>query len=239
MAENILYLWGPVDGLDSSSPFSLKVLYALRAKGVPHRKKYVGKNLPSWITRGRCPAIELEGKQIQDSTPILHAIDEASSEGPRLYPQEPALRAETMLLEDWADESLALFAVWYRWSEDKYWGKFLPQLFRGKPPIPVRLAFNLIFRKRVVRALKDQGLGDLPEQERQQKYADALWMLNERLRTRPFFVWLEPTAADFAIFPHLQTAMAGGITELSEKIEAQPRVMEWIKKMESLTAKRD
>src|SRR4051812_30317552 len=100
-----LFMWPEADGLPSSSPYCLKILYALRYKGVAHDVTY---GLPSWSTTGKLPAAELGEQKLEDSSVILRALEDFERDvSPRLYPADAGQRAEALLLEDWADDSFS------------------------------------------------------------------------------------------------------------------------------------
>lgn len=106
-----LYDWAP-------SPFCHKVRAALAHKGIAYRKLPALSHLGALRRRGtgKVPALELDGRFLVDSTDIVHAL-EAHTEAPRLLPEAPRDRALCHALEDWADESLYFFGLYYHWHE--------------------------------------------------------------------------------------------------------------------------
>lgn len=94
------------------SHYSEKVRWALRFKGIEHRRRagLPGGHIPValWLTRGRhatFPVIEIDGRAIGDSTPIIAALEEAFP-SPPLYPADPDERRRALELEDYFDEEL-------------------------------------------------------------------------------------------------------------------------------------
>ena len=94
MAAIVLYDWGP-------SPFCMKVRAVLAHKGLPYTK---------------VPALDVDGEFLVDSTDIAHELE-------RRFPTTPILpaaareRALCHALEDWSDESLYFFGLYYHWHE--------------------------------------------------------------------------------------------------------------------------
>jgi len=94
------------------SHYSEKVRWALEHKGVDHvrRSTLPGMHIPVALvlTRGdqpTLPVLQLEGRNIGDSTAIIAALEAAYPEPP-LYPVDAEERARALELEDWFDENL-------------------------------------------------------------------------------------------------------------------------------------
>jgi glutathione S-transferase len=91
-------------------PFShncIKVRLALERKGIPHTVENippVDRESPRRASgQGLVPVLVDAGRAVFDSTAILLHLEERFPE-PALLPRDPALRAECLVLEDWADE---------------------------------------------------------------------------------------------------------------------------------------
>jgi glutathione S-transferase len=97
----------------SVSHYSEKARWALDHKRVPHRRRAIlipGTHIPASIlmTRGDShtfPVLQLDGRNIGDSTAIIAALEERFPE-PALYPADPELRRRALELEDFFDEEL-------------------------------------------------------------------------------------------------------------------------------------
>jgi glutathione S-transferase len=229
----LLYMWGPTDGLPSASPFCLKSLYALRFKKIPHRVKYVGARMPLWVRKGLLPVSEIGESRIEDSSDILRAIDELPSPvSRRLFPTDPVKRAEVLLLEDWADEALSAFSIYYRWVNDDNFHKFANQAF-ARAPLAMRKVMAPLIRSQAIKRIKSRSVGLNSEEERRAQFEESLEILETRLSRNPFLTGAEPNAADFSVFPHLQVPRAAQMPELAPLIEARPGIMTWMKTMET------
>ena len=94
------------------SHYSEKVRWALEHKGIDHRRRSIlpGSHIPIALalTRGAqptLPVLQLEGRNIGDSTEIIAAL-EATFPEPPLYPVDAEERARAIELEEWFDENL-------------------------------------------------------------------------------------------------------------------------------------
>lgn len=105
------------------SPFCDKVRRAMHLKGLgwetvevpvvpPGRFKHISPT-------GKFPAVDFGGTVVVDSTNIITHLDELVPE-PRLIPADPKQRADALILEDWADESLYFFDITMRnWPQNR------------------------------------------------------------------------------------------------------------------------
>jgi glutathione S-transferase len=95
------------------SHYSEKARWALDHKQVPHRRRAVsipGMHIPASLlmTRGASntfPVLQIDGRNLGDSTEIIAALEERFPERP-LYPADPELRRRALELEDFFDEEL-------------------------------------------------------------------------------------------------------------------------------------
>src|SRR5258705_12191098 len=90
-------------------PFShncIKVRVALGLKRVAYETQDIAPMDRSAVVsasgQGLVPVLVVDGRAIADSTRILLYLDERYPDPP-LVPKDPAVRAECLLLEDWAD----------------------------------------------------------------------------------------------------------------------------------------
>ncbi|MFN7098385.1 MAG: glutathione S-transferase family protein, partial [Gammaproteobacteria bacterium] len=201
MTKIVIYSWPGVEGIASMSPFSLKPILAARAKGLVFDTEYV-RRIPGWVTTGKLPAAVLDNNPVMDSTNIMKALDLLPSDKPALYPTDPALKADVILLEDWADESLFWYMVSFRFHNEANFTMFSQQAF-GKLGWPWRALIPRVMRKTALSRLKAQGLGCLSERDRELNFKDLCQALDQRLNGRSYFVGSHLTAADIAVYVKL------------------------------------
>ena len=229
-----LHIWPPADQLPSSSPYCVKVVKALEYKRLSHEVQVAKMGAPKWARRRLLPVAEFAGRKIEDSTFILKALDDVYPNTPRLYPLDPVLRADTLVLEEWADEWFALYVPFYRWTLNHNFKTFAAQAFDAIPLAARKLVVPLI-RRGFVKTLRERWIGLDTEAERLAHFKDAISILEARLSKNAFLVLAQPTAADFAVYPILKMILNGKIAELSKFVEASIPVMGWLQRIETAT----
>jgi len=189
-----LYDWAP-------SPFCHKVRAALEFKRIAYRTLPALSHVRSIRRRGgvgKVPAIELDGRFVVDSTDILLAL-EARSPEPSLVPLDTRAAALCHALEDWADESLYFFGLYYHWHEPQ--GRAQVAAYFARTWFG-RVAF-LPYLLRIERQLRGHGmLRKTPEHVRRdlERNLDAIEGL---LAERTYLVDDAPRLCDLAVMAQL------------------------------------
>ena len=93
------------------SHYNEKVRWALDHKGIPHVRKAPQPGLHPAKARqlggnATLPILQMDGRVVADSTDIVAALEERKP-SPPLYPADPDLRSQALVLEDFFDEELA------------------------------------------------------------------------------------------------------------------------------------
>lgn len=233
MALVKLYAYPRVFGVASASPYSLKVIYALRYLEIPFEVETVGPRKPGFVSRKRVPAAHINGELVEDSTNILKAIDKLHPGPSRLYPEAPALLADTTLLEDWSDESLTMYLGYYRFMKDENFRRFMERALSKVPPL-MRGFVAKSFRRRFQKRFALHAISVLPEEERRERFAEHMHMLALKLEPRDFLCGPRPTAADFAVYGTLDNIISGRIPELCPLILREKPLQAWLERMEGL-----
>ncbi len=107
-----LYDFGP-------SPYCLKVRAIFDYKGLPYRR--IDIRGAGWLAlkrrspTGMVPGLAVDGRFLTDSTRIAHLLEERHPD-PAILSDDPVERARCHVLEDWADESLYWYGLYYRWQ---------------------------------------------------------------------------------------------------------------------------
>ena len=230
MTQVEIFVWPKCDGLESSSGFCLKAIYACRVKKIPFTIRDVSFSaFPKWISRGKLPAAIVHGKKIQDSTHILSMI--ASEFGPgSLFPSDQQAKLECKVWEDWADEVLRWFVVYYRWANDEGWAHFFAEGF-GKAPFPAKFYIKKVLRKQVIKSCFEFGIAHETEEKRRQMFDDYLQLFDLRLAKSSFFFGDNITAADIAIFAHLKIILNGNYGKFAPRIAEHKSLSQWTDRM--------
>ena len=110
MTRIILHQW-------EVSPFCRKVRKTLQYKQLDYTAQNYNGLLSLKVSRlskvGKLPVLEYEGEWVQDSSDIAEFLERHYAQ-PAMFPSDPQKRAQALLWEDWADESLYWYEVYFR-----------------------------------------------------------------------------------------------------------------------------
>jgi glutathione S-transferase len=189
-----LYDWAP-------SPFCLKVRALLDHKNIAYDRRPALSAMRQVRRRGgigKVPALEIDGAFIVDSTNIAHELERRFPMPPTL-PPDPRDRALCHALEDWCDESLYFYGLYYHWQHAagrRQTGAYFARSLTG------RLAFHLL-QPRMLRQIRGQGLGRKAEQQVREDLDRQLEAIEGLLGTSPFLLGDAPYLCDFALMSQL------------------------------------
>jgi len=219
------------------SPYSVKVRSAFRYKGVPHE----------WIVRSaarmaefqklaKLPLIPLivspEGEVMQDSTPILEALDARFPE-PALQPDDPTLAFLSALLEEYGDEWGNKPMFHYRWTYAADRASAAERIARATFPEAGEEQIEGAARTIEARMAPRLALvGSSPEtlSTIEASFARQVALLEPHLATRPYLFGARPALADFGVFAQLYECATDPTPGALLRARA-PRVCAWIDRM--------
>ena len=219
------------------SPYSVKVRSYFRYKGIAH----------DWIVRGpasqaeyakhaKLPLIPLvvtpDGGALQDSTPILEALEEKLPE-PSIHPAEPVAAFVSALLEEWGDEWGNKWMFHLRWArpadQDSAAERIARDVTGGAGGDALARAAAAV-KERMVPRVWFVGSNALTAPQIEQSYLDALALLDAHLASRPYLLGARPGFADFGVWAQLYECWtdptAGGWLR-----ERAPRVAKYVERM--------
>ena len=224
MDKITFYQWPAITGLDSASPFCMKIHWALRYKRLPYDPVTMADRAAvlALNPRAKLPAIKFGDTIVADSTDIMRIIEERNPE-PRLFPADPALRARAIVLEDWGDESLYWHLVYERWQIEDQYDQYAAELFPGVPRQVQRQ-----YREVVVQALHGQGFGRMTVEQHRAKLSEALDALDAMLVNSEFLCGKELSVADIGV-----GAQVGGLDlpltpAAAAEVRKHANVMRWL-----------
>lgn len=237
MAEVVLFQFPAADGVESGSPFCVKVHRALGYKKLAYTPRNVGS--PAEMKRinpraRKVPVIQWDGELVADSSRILRLVDARVPE-PQLDSPLPAVQARNRLIEDWADESLYWFSVYMRWQIDGNFETFVSTFFRETMPLPMRWFMPGVIRRGVGRQLFGQGLGRLALPDVLEQFDEHLEMLVRLLGDGPFLLGDRLLAADVSVFGPLRVMAGPGLPQTRERILACPAIAAWLGRVDAAT----
>jgi glutathione S-transferase len=219
------------------SPYSVKVRSYCRYKRIPHQ----------WIVRSadkqaefqkyaKLPLVPLvvtpEGRGLQDSTPILEALEERFPE-PSIHPADPTLRFLSALLEEFGDEWGNKLMFHYRWARevDQRSGaaRLVHEAIPGADPETLAKAAE-VMRERMVGRVWFVGSSAETAPQIEDSYRDTLDLLEAHLGHRPYLFGSRPVFADFGLWGQIYQASTdptpGAILR-----ERAPSVLAWVGRM--------
>ena len=213
------------------SPFSVKIRSYFRFKGLPHE----------WIERrdaqelfsqhAKLPLIPLlikpDGTSMQDSTPIIEAMEREAPE-PSVYHPDPALNFIAALIEEFGDE-------WgNKWMFHLRWHRTIDQVAVSKRFAETQGADDIEavasqIRERMVPRVWFVGSNEVTGPQIEKSFRDTLALLDTHLGEHDFVMGGHPTFADFGLWGQIYNAgrdPTGGAI-----LEQHPAVARWVTTM--------
>lgn len=216
------------------SPFADKVRRAMRLKqlewdtveipiSAPGKYKHVSPT-------GKFPAMDFGGTVVVDSTDIIRHLDEIAP-SPRLIPLDAKHRADALILEDWADESLYFYDMTMRnWPQNRQW--FIDDLLHAETGLKRRLIARLIpgpLRK----VTATQGLGRKSERQVTADLGRHYESLAARLEGNDWLAGPAISIADLAV--RAMVFVLDRTIEGKALHDAQPTLKAWSARVDAAT----
>ena len=213
-----------------------KVRMGLAFKGVDYELVNVSSPMEAkrYNPRGRVPALILGDEVLVDSTDILTELD-ARFEGPRLTPESPVERAQAKILEDWADEVLYFYAVYFRWICPEGFAR-IKELVLAKLPIPMRWLAPGIAQRETRKRVDGQGVGVKPKEVVLRETAECLDALDTMLEGRQWLVGDTYSRADLSVGALVDQMNMPELTpEMAALVPARPNLTSWLQRVLEVT----
>jgi glutathione S-transferase len=218
------------------SPYSVKVRAYLRYKSLPHQWLSRVQAADLFAQHARLPLIPLvitpEGRGIQDSTPIILALEETHPE-PSIHPTDPVARFVSFLLEEFGDEWGNKWMFHLRWAREADQQSTGQRIARTMMPglgdeQYAGMATQIIGR--MVGRVWFVGSNEVTAPQIEQSFRDGIAQLERHLESRPYLLGARPAFADFGLWGQVYNAWtdptAGSIVEAEG-----PAVKRWIDRM--------
>lgn len=221
---------------NTTSPFCDKIRRVLHYKQRPYETREVP--IHESLVRvggvspvGKVPVIEHEGEVVADSTDIAEYLERVFPDPP-LFPRAPKARALCHFLEDWADESLYYFEVWFRFGIPHNAPEWSNKASASEPPLLRRATERALptFMRNLLRA---QGLGRKDPEAVLKEFSRQIEMLDAWL-TDSWLVDDQLTIADIAVY--VQLACALDVGEGAAVLAERPAVLAWMERVNAATA---
>ena len=219
------------------SPYSVKVRSYFRYKAIPHQ--WVLRNAASqteFEKYAKMPIIPLvvtpEGAGIQDSTPIIDAMEKLFPE-PSIHPDDAIARFVSALIEEFGDEWGNKWMFHYRWARDVDQISSAGRIARMRGPAAdeeKHEAFAGQVRARMVDRVWFVGSNEVTAPQIEAGFIGMLELLDAHLATRPYLFGGRPAYGDFGLWGQIYEmwtdptagAIIGG---------GAPHVLDWVHRM--------
>jgi glutathione S-transferase len=219
------------------SPYSVKIRSYFRYKAIPHQ--WILRNAASqaeYDKHARMPIIPLvitpEGTGIQDSTPIIDAMEKLYPQ-PSIHPDDAVMRFISALVEEFGDEWGNKWMFHYRWAREVDQRCSAGRIARMRSPKasePELEAFASQVRTRMVDRVWFVGSNAVTAPQIEAGFVGMLTLLDTHLATRPYLFGGRPALGDFGLwgqFYELWTdPTAGALIEGNA-----PHVLDWVHRM--------
>ncbi|NGY06786.1 glutathione S-transferase family protein [Solimonas terrae] len=217
------------------SPFCDKVRRTLHYKGLAYSTREVKLIELSFLKRlaptGKVPILDYGSERLWDSTDICLAL-EARHPAPALLPEDPRDRADALLLEDWADETLYFFEMTMRfvWPDDQ--GRWSRELARFDIPVVRSLAPMLVPRltKTIV---GHQGTGRKTREQILLELDRLFGALALRISKTGFCVGSALSLADISVASQIHCIQ--GSSQGARSVDAHPELADWKRRIDAAT----
>ena len=210
------------------SPFCGKVRRILEHKGLGYEVvNYNGmraRKASGLSSAGKLPVLDYEGERIQDSSDIAAFLERKHPAKP-IYPTDPVTRATAAIWEDWADESLYWFEVYFRFMIDEARAKSVALLAEGRPGFE-RALMGGVIKRMYKKKLAAQGLGRMPREKIEEKFLAHVDTLDTLLGSAKWLAGSERSIADIAVASQL--AEIARTSHLAPDIAKRTHVSEWL-----------
>ena len=219
------------------SPYSVKIRSYFRYKAIPHQ--WILRNAASqaeYEKYARMPIIPLvvtpEGKGIQDSTPIIDAMEKLYPE-PSIHPDDTVAGFISTLIEEFGDEWGNKWMFHYRWARDVDQISAAGRIARMRGPKASEQeheAFASKVRARMVDRVWFVGSNEVTTPQIEAGFLEMLMLLESHLANRPYLFGGRPAFGDFGLWGQIYQmwtdptagAIIGG---------GAPHVLDWVHRM--------
>jgi glutathione S-transferase len=219
------------------SPYSVKVRSYFRYKGIPHEWLERGpSNIAEFQKYAKLPLVPLvvtpEAQGLQDSTPILEAI-EARFPEPSIHPKDGTLAFLSALIEEFGDEWGNKLMFHYRWArpaDQDSAGERIARTMRPDATAPELAQLTAGVKERMVGRVWFVGSNPTTAPLIEASYRDTLAILEAHLAARPYLFGGRPAFADFGLWGQIYECSTdptpGGLLR-----KDAPHVVAWVERM--------
>ena len=210
------------------SPFCGKVRKILKLKGIPYTTvNYNGlkaAKAAKLSPAGKLPVLDYDGERIQDSSAIALFIEQKHP-AKSLYPENQVEKARARIWEDWADESLYWYEVYFRFMDPIVLPRVLALLCEGRPAWE-RIVFSFVAKREITGKLRAQGIGRLSRERVEGNFFGHLNAISTVLGERMWIVGDHISMADIAVAAQIDEVIR--TSPLRDHVLAYPNLAAWL-----------
>jgi len=223
-----------IEGLESYSPFCLKVHRALKAARLNYSSIRGGRpaEFKKLNPAEQVPVLLIDGEPVSDSTRILHRID-ALAPG-RISPEDPQLRLEAAIWEEVADTTLNGFLVAARWLDDRNWPITKKAYFADMPGV-VRAIVPSRIRATVRKTLYARDVTRSGLDQTWSRFEELLDLFDARAPESSFWIGQSLSFADLGIYAQLAGMQTPLTMWQSAKISERSRLAAYLERVDLAT----
>lgn len=222
------------------SPFCDKVRRILHYKQLDYRTSEISVTAAVFgATRrlspaGTLPVLQSDTDRLADSSAIAIYLENRHPDARPLVPADPHRRASVLLLEDWADEVLYFYEMYYRICDPAVWRQTAPLMLHADWPM-LRPLWSAVVPGAVRKKLRQQGLSRRPRQDIGQSLSHLCADLS-RMCAPGYLVGDSLTLADIAVW--VQLHCIGQAADGQQQIARHRPLTDWMQRIERETAAR-
>ncbi|MBZ4423013.1 glutathione S-transferase family protein [Myxococcus sp. RHSTA-1-4] len=216
-------------GLESYSPFCLKVHRALKYAGLPYTRACAGNPAShrAHNPTGQVPVLLVDGEAVPDSTNILARLT-------LLAPDRFAASPEALLWEELADTAVNGFLVASRWADERNWPATRAAYFASMPA-PVRAVIPNLIRRKVVRGLVARDVWRAGPEACWRRFESLLDQLDARAPEQGFWLPGGLGVADLALFGQLHSLRTPLTPWQAGQVALRKRLSTWLDRVDEAT----
>lgn len=213
-------------GLESLSPFCMKVEVYLKLAGLPYE---VVAGDPRRAPKGKLPFVEDDGTVVCDSGTILEHFEKK-----RATPFDRDLgaeeRARAHLVRRTLEESFYFVLLWSRWAEEDGWA--VVKTFFDALPVPVRWIAPPVVRKKVLDSIRAQGIGRHARDEIYRRGKEDLDAVATVIGDGPFVLGPKVTTVDATAYAFLANVLRAELdTPLRDHVKKDARLRSYVERV--------
>jgi glutathione S-transferase len=217
-------------GIESYSPFCIKVHRALRYAGLPYTRRTANNpaNHRAYNPTGQVPVLLVGDEAVADSTPILARIA-------KLAPGRIDMSAEALLWEELGDTAVNGFLVASRWADDRNWPTTRATFF-GFMPAPIRALVTPKIRREQLRKLVARDIWRAGPEQCWRRFEALLDQLDARAPQQGYWLGNTLSAGDLSLFAQLHSLRTPLTPWQAGQLAKRTRLSAWLDRVDAATA---